>query len=114
MDKATEGLLNYGPLGIMAVLFLTAIVVLWFLMQNLYKRIIEGKDEVIKANYEEKKDLLQRLEMYEDRENMRIRDVHEVMTDMKDLVGGVVDTGKGIREMMNIIADRILQNKTGL
>jgi len=114
MDKATEGLLNYGAIGIMAVLFLTAIVVLWFLMQNLYKRIIDGKDEVVAAKDKEISELLQRLEIYEDREHQRMRDTHQVMGDLNDGVKGLTNIALGFRELVNIIAERLMPNKSSL
>lgn len=103
-----EGLFNYGLAGIIIFILVGGYWFMWQYFKGLIKEIKHNRDE-------ERKELLRRLEIYEDRENMRIRDVHEVMTDQKELIGSVVDIAKGIREILNILVERLFpERKSGL
>lgn len=104
MDKTTE-LYNYGAVGIFCVLLLTAVIALW-------KRDNSGNRNIIRLQDNRIDQLEREVEKFQDRENQRIRDVHEVMTDLKSAIDAFVDIAKGIREMINMLAEQ--KKKSGL
>ncbi len=92
--------LQYGSIGLIAAIFALTIIVIDKRLNTLYRKLEKEKDKRIE-------ELERRIERLEERDNQRLRDVHEVMTEMNKAVNSLVDISRGFREMVNVIADKL-------
>lgn len=92
--------LQYGSIGLIAAIFAITIIVIDKRLNNLYRKLEKEKDKQIA-------ELEKRVDKFEEKELQRLRDVHEIMTDLNKSVAALVDTSKGFREMVNLISDKL-------
>src|SRR5262245_2864779 len=99
MEKVPEQLSSYGLAGIFITVLLLGLSVVFLY----YKASKEMQIKDLKETIKEKNDTIRRLE---EKEDQRMRDVHEVMTDVKDAINSLVDIAKGFRELVNVMVDK--------
>lgn len=95
---------DYGVIGIVAGIFLTAIIYQDKRHIYLIKKIEKIKDEQID-------ELKKEIERLQDREVQKTIDTHELMDDIKEAVKGLTNIAVGFREMVNIISEQLKRNK---